>query len=326
MNSPGRSPRKATMTRFEGCPMSIRFQGLAFCALAWLLLAASLWLPKTDVQTQLVLLSPIILALGVPHGALDIVFARQLTGVRSSAGWCLFTIAYLAAAALVVVLWWCAPGFFLAAFLLVSVLHFSGDPEGNTPALFRTLYGGAVVFCPLALYGADVTQLFAFLAGLPAAQAIVAALQWASWPWITAICFAAVAGAKLELARSVELLSIAALLTFLPPLIAFTIFFCGMHSARHVLRTRDYSGARTLRHLLRISVLPMFATVAGVGITWWLYDGEPFDMRLAQLLFVGLAALTVPHMVVVERVRFTGWVLGRNTLKDPVFQGVTHDR
>jgi beta-carotene 15,15'-dioxygenase len=234
-------------------------------------------------------------------------------------------MAYLAAAALVVVLWCFTPGFFLAAFLLVSVLHFSGDPDGETPVMFRTLYGGAVILCPLTIYDADVTQLFALLAGLPAAQAIVAALQWATWPWIAAIGLAAIAGLKREPARSVELLSIAALLTFLPPLIGFTIFFCGMHSARHMLRTRDYSGARTLRHLLRISVWPMLATVAGVGITWWLYDGEPFDMRLAQLLFVGLAALTVPHMVVVERVRFTGWVLGRNTAQETVFHGATHD-
>ena len=326
MNSPGGTPCKDTMTRFEGSPISIRFQGLAFCALAWLSLAASLWLPQTDVQTQLVLLLPIILVLGVPHGALDIVFARQLAGVRSTAGWCLFTIAYLAAAALVVVLWWFTPGFFLAAFLLVSVLHFSGDPEDETPALFRTLYGGAFIFCPLTLYGADVTQLFAFLAGLSAAQAIVAALQWATWPWIAAIGLAAIAGLKREPARSVELLSVAALLSFLPPLIGFTIFFCGMHSARHVLRTRDYSGARTLRHLLRIAVWPMLATVAGVALVWWLSDGKSLDMRLAQLLFVGLAALTVPHMIIVERVRFTGWVLGRNTPQEPVFHGATHDR
>lgn len=306
--------------------MSLRFQGLAFSALAWLSLVACLWLPRLDAQVQLVVLSPIILLLGVPHGALDIVFVRQLAGVRSAAGWGLFTIAYLTAAAAVAVLWWFEPGFFLAAFLLISVLHFSGDPEGETPASFRLLYGGAVIFCPLTLHAAEVTQLFASLAGEPAAHGIVDALQWAAWPWVGAIGLAAIAGARQDRARSIELVSIAALLTLTPPLIGFTLFFCGMHSARHVLRTRDYSGAATLRDLLRIAGWPMLATLAGVAIAWWLSDGKPLDMRLAQLLFVGLAALTVPHMIVVERVRFTGWVKGRSASKRSPLNGATHDR
>jgi hypothetical protein len=51
-----------------------------------------------------------------------------------------------------------------------------------------------------------------------------AALPLVIWPWIAAIGVAAKAGAKVELVRSVELFLIAALLTFLPPLIGFTIF------------------------------------------------------------------------------------------------------
>ena len=326
MTSLGRLLRNYAPRSLEGMPISIRFQGLAFSALTWLSLVASLWLPQTDAQTQLLLLSPIILLLGVPHGALDIVFVRQLADVRSIARWCLFITAYLSAAASVVALWWFTPGAFLAGFLLVSMLHFSGDPEDETPALFRTLYGGAVIFCPMALHSAEVTELFAFLAGLPAAQAIVQALQWATWPWIAAICLVAKVGLKTMPARTVELLAITALLTFVPPLIGFTIFFCGMHSARHVLRTRDYSSVKTLRYLLRIAVLPMFATLAGVALVWWFSSGKPLDMRLAQLLFVGLAALTVPHMILVERVRFTGWVIGRYPPQEPVLNGVTHDR
>ncbi len=291
--------------------MSLRFQGLAFSALAWLLLIASLWLPRLDAQVQLAMLAPVILLLGVPHGALDIVFVRQLTGIQSAAGWSLFTIAYLAAAASVVVLWWLAPGFFLATFLLISAFHFSGDPDGETPAAFRMLYGGAIILCPLTLHAAEVSQLFAFVAGVPAAQVLVAALQWVAWPWVAAIGVAAIAGAKRETARSIELVSVTALLSLAPPLVGFTLFFCGMHSARHVLRTRDYSSTGTLGHLLRIAAWPMLVTVAGVAIAWWLSDGTPLDMRLVQLLFVGLAALTVPHMMVVERVRLTGWVMGR---------------
>ena len=305
--------------------MSIRSQGLVFSALAWVSLAVSLILPAFDVQTQLALLAPIILLLGVPHGALDIVYVRQATSIRSAPAWSLFTIAYLAAAAAVMVVWWIAPAVFLVMFLLISALHFSGDPEGATSPFFRTLYGVAIILCPMALHAAEVCQLFAALTGEAAAEGTITALPWAAWPWVAAICLAAIIGAKDDLARSIELVSVTALLVFAPPLIGFTIFFCGMHSARHVLRTRDYSNAGTLKHLVRIAAWPMLATVVGVAIGWWLSDGKSPDTRIAQLLFVGLAALTVPHMIVVERVRFTGWVLGRSTIRPTNLQGATHD-
>lgn len=291
--------------------MSLKIQGLVFIALAWLAIVAMPWLPLLDLQFQLAVLSPVILLLGVPHGALDIVFARQLAGLRSTAAFSLFLLAYLGAAALVVALWWWTPGVFLAAFLLISAFHFSGDPEGQTPIWFRILYGGAIIFCPLVLHQAEVSRLFAFLAGAPAAQAIVTSLQWAAVPWVIGVAVAALVSAKRHLMRSVELVSVAALLSLTPPLIGFTLFFCCMHSARHVIRTRDYSHAGTLRHLLRIAAWPMFATAASVAAAWWLLGGEPLATRLVQLLFVGLAALTVPHMAVVERVRLSGWMLGR---------------
>ena len=305
--------------------MSLRVQGLVFSVLAWLSLVLSQWLPVLDVQLQLAVLSPIILLLGVPHGALDIVYVQQLTNIRSASAWGLLTVAYLAAAAAVVVLWGFAPGVFLVAFLLISALHFSGDPEGATSAWFRLLYGGAIILCPMALHATEVSQLFAALAGREAAQAIVTALQWAAWPWIAAIGLAAIIGVRRDLARSIELVSVTALLSLAPPLIGFTIFFCVMHSARHVLRTRDYSAGGTLRHLMSIAGWPMLATVLGVVIAWWLSDGTPLDTRLEQLSFVGLAALTVPHMIVVERVRFTGWVMGRSTSRTTNLQGATYD-
>jgi len=291
--------------------MTLKVQGIFFSLVAWVVLLALPLLPHLSIEAQLLMLSPIILILGVPHGALDIIFARQFIGVRSMAGWGLFALAYLVAAVLVVGFWWVAPGLFLAAFLLISVFHFSGDPEGATPMLFRLLYGGAVILCPLLLHQAEVLEVFAYLAGMTNAKMIVTVLHWAAWPWAAAIGFVALASAKREPIRAVELVSVAALLIFAPPLLGFTIFFCAMHSARHVLRTRDYSYEGNLISLLRIASWPMLITFAGIVIAWWLSDGSSIDMRVAQLLFVGLAALTVPHMIVIEKVRLSGWMAGR---------------
>ena len=291
--------------------MNLKFQGLLFSAVTWMVLLVMPLLPRLDTQAQLLVLAPIILLMGVPHGALDVVFARQFVGVRTIADWTIFSLAYMAAAAAVIGFWWFAPGYFLSVFLLISVFHFSGDPDGVTSAIFRTLYGGSIILCPLVLHAEEVSEVFAFLAGESNAQLIVGALKWAALPWVLAICLAAILSARQKPLRSVELVSVAALLTVAPPLLGFMFYFCGMHSSRHVLRTRDYSSEGTLRSLLSIAFWPMAITVAGVAIAWWLSDGRALDMRLAQLLFVGLAALTVPHMVVVEQIRLTGWVAGR---------------
>jgi hypothetical protein len=48
--------------------------------------------------------------------------------------------------------------------------------------------------------------------------------------------------------------------------------------------------------------------VFGIVATTWLGLGNvPVDDRLMRIMFVGLGALTVPHMALVERVRLSGW-------------------
>jgi len=46
--------------------------------------------------------------------------------------------------------------------------------------------------------------------------------------------------------------------------------------------------------------------VSGFASAW--LRQVPVEARVVQIVFVGLAALTVPHMALVERVRFSGWV------------------
>lgn len=107
-----------------------------------------------------------------------------------------------------------------------------------------------------------------------------------------------------------ELLAVTILMLFAPPLIGFAAFFCGMHSVRHVIRTYHYANRNSLGFLISAATVPMLLVllVACVGSVF--LDRTSLSERVTQFLFVGLAALTVPHMVLVERVRLSGWRLG----------------
>ena len=99
--------------------------------------------------------------------------------------------------------------------------------------------------------------------------------------------------------------AVGTLATLAPPLLAFAVFFCGMHSPRHILRTLDCSGRGALHGLLTASA-PMLAVLVLSVAAWYWSDGLAPDTRVIRIVFVGLAALTVPHMALVEQVRLSG--------------------
>ncbi len=286
----------------------LRLQGLVFCCGAILLAAMAASLGQISSQIELLVIASLILVLGVPHGALDTIFASQIYGIDSLRGWICFGSIYLLLSALVVGIWLLQPAIFLLAFLFISAFHFSGDPVEGTPWPTRALYGGAVVILPAALHAVETARLFSLLAGESAADLVMPWLGLLSWPWLLGLILAAIQRSRTDWLTALELFSVATLSVLAPPLLSFTLFFCTMHSARHILRTINYSAQSSRLFVLAAALLPMFGVLIVSLIAWYFLQSTPLDARIVQIVFVGLAALTVPHMALVERVRLSGWV------------------
>jgi len=80
-----------------------------------------------------------------------------------------------------------------------------------------------------------------------------------------------------------------------------------MHSARHILRTVSYFDGYPKRMILSAAIIPMLLTAVLVGISWYTRKDISVDTKIVQIVFVGLAALTVPHMAVIEPIRMRNW-------------------
>lgn len=301
---------------FDGMrPNAIRWQGIAFCAVAATLAIATLILPRPSERAELVVLTALIALLGAPHGALDTVFALRLYRVRGFGGWIAFTAIYCTLAFGVVALWYAVPTLFLAGFLTISAFHFSGDPIAGTPWPSRLVYGGAIVVLPTLLHADEVTHVFAFLVGPAGAEIIVPGLHFLAPLWFFGLMIAAVHRAVSDHVAGVEMAAVGALAIVATPLLAFTVFFCGMHSARHILRAFAYAGRSSPRLLAAAAVMPMLGILMLSTAAWYWLRAVPLDERIVQLVFIGLASLTAPHMALVEQVRLSGWAKGAVALE-----------
>ncbi|MBC7743089.1 MAG: Brp/Blh family beta-carotene 15,15'-dioxygenase [Bdellovibrionaceae bacterium] len=285
----------------------IKIQGIAFCALAFLFAILASTTALLSDSTEVVFLAIMIATLGLPHGALDTLFAKNRFHLNSLKRWLIFILIYLSIAVFFLQIWKVFPLLFLVTFLIISVFHFSQDPVSNPSFTSRILYGGSIVFLPTLLHADEVLRIFSFLVKIGDARPLVDGLHIIAWPWALGLFTSCLLRLKKDWLSAIEMISVGLLATYASPLTAFTVFFCGMHSARHIIRMSELTKSLTIttfRIFLAASTLPTLA-VSLVGAVVWLFPTESsFDARVVQIVFVGLAALTVPHMVLLDGSNF----------------------
>ncbi len=254
-----------------------------------------------DLFTQILILAPAVALLGLPHGALDLPMAQVLWPLTGSADRARFFAAYIGIAAAVAGLWWTAPGLALSAFLAYSALHFSGDWETDGPML-RAAGGLSVVGAPALFSFADVASIFFVLTDGSYAVPIARALAIAG---LIGGALALIVFLRERARRNravVELAGIWIGAAILPPLLYFVAYFCLLHSLRHMTETLDALPDRKAALLGAAGIMATSLLGASLALALLLYgDGFNIEASVLRIVFIGLAALTVPHMLLVER-------------------------
>jgi Brp/Blh family beta-carotene 15,15'-monooxygenase len=211
-------------------------------------------------------------------------------------------------ATLVVGLWYLAPLLFLIGFIGISIAHFSGDPDGEVGWFIRLIYGGAVIFIPTLKHPQEIADVFSLLVGEKSSRALMPWMSGLALPWLLALSGVVIYLVIKKSPLSFEFLCLGLIAYFVSPLISFTVFFCGMHSARHIIRTAAFAKYSQPLLLLGAMLLPMLGVLVLSTLSWFMLKNQTLDGRVIQIVFVGLAALTVPHMALVEQVRVKGWI------------------
>ena len=244
----------------------------------------------TMTSLDLVALAAVVL-IGLPHGALDGAIAMHLGYANKILNFISFIVLYVVMAGLVVALWIVMPAPCLLAFLIISMIHFgSGDARHGTGWMRGAeimAHGGLVVAGISQMHRTEVDVVFGYLVGsdtgfvwrgldvltvfvgLALIVCIGQALWFRKWRW-----------------TAVELALLAALFAVAPPLVGFAVYFCCVHSARHI---SGILGAlcREMSRLAMINQAAAFTLaswVAGGLAIWWFADiGDPQPVSYTHL-------------------------------------------
>lgn len=250
------------------------------------------------MDISLLLAASLISLVGLPHGALDPVIAHRAGLIRSPLSAMRFVCSYLVITALVVGFWLLLPTVALLGFLIISVVHFGRDWQR------KVRYGGLgygllILGMPGIFHADDVVQIFTFLLFGNEPSVPLWALQ------IMALVGALLVSldiSRLSLLRRTELVLLAGVAWMIEPLWYFVIYFCAFHSPRHLipefLRLEPTHRVIAFAVVLATTILTLaIAAVIGSNVE---VRYDDLDVLIFQLLFIGLAALTVPHMCLLE--------------------------
>ena len=251
-----------------------------------------------------------VVFIGLPHGAFDAAVTLSLLPrgkkIIRLAG---ILICYLLLAIFVVLVWYQIPEFALLLFLIISVIHFGLADYSATPTRKKwshvTAHGGIVAIWLPVIHKEEVTELFAVLTDghTPFVWDIMMILIL-FWVGGTALHLYQTLRSKKHYFVGIELIGLIVLAWMASPLVTFAVYFCLIHSIRHFTfiwsQLRSISNKRVL--INSALVLSIASWLMGGGLYWYLHLEMTTSNAALQTIFIGLAALTVPHMMLIDLV------------------------
>ena len=255
-----------------------------------------------------------ILSIGISHGALDNYKANKLLSIYKVKGKTIFFVIYIFISALVIFIWSLYSTYMLLAFLVIASYHFGLEDtsflhKGNSiiDQVFYLIIGSLIIFAPLFFHFDETLKIFETLM-LDKAFLIYLELEH----WIINVClFLSIMGYFYFIFKNqfkdfeilfLDMLSIIILNYIFSPLIAFTVYFCFLHSIRHIISLSYELNKNDFSNGVRVFIkkaLPLTIITAILYLIASVFLSKFYGLNdvIIKVIFIGLASLTFPHIL-----------------------------
>ena len=252
-----------------------------------------------------------ILILGISHGALDNIKGKKLFKIFGYKSSIYFYITYVLISILIVACWFMFPNTVLFIFLVVASYHFGKE---DTVFFFKRnfliseilffLKGSSVILMPLLLKRDETIEIFSILnfnvfgSSIFTDQFLIMILFFS---FVSSLFISQKKNVNLIGVMVMDFFSLFILNFFLTPVLAFTLYFCFLHSIRHSIKLifeLDKSLKNGLRKFISKAIpLTLVTGIIFLLAIFFLNNFYKLDEAIYKVIFIGLASLTFPHIL-----------------------------
>ena len=253
----------------------------------------------------------LILIIGISHGALDNIKGEKLFRLLGYKSNYLFYLSYILISLIIIFSWLLLPNIILLTFLIVASYHFGKEDtvfivKSDFPLneILFFLKGSSVIIAPLLFQRDSTNEIFAILNFY-----VFENLFFNNFCLIILLILSFFSNIYLSIGKSFEFknimlldyFSIIILNIFLTPVLAFTLYFCFLHSVRHslsLISEMDKSFNKGLKKFITKAVpLTLVTGLIFLISIYFLNNLYKIDEAIYKVIFIGLASLTFPHIL-----------------------------
>ncbi len=253
----------------------------------------------------------LILILGISHGALDNIKGMKLLKLFRYKKTISFYIIYILISLFIIIFWLIFPNTVLLLFLIVAAYHFGKE---DTVFFFKRkffmsevlffLKGSSVIMAPLLLKRDETSEIFKIL-NFDVFEAEFFSNEFLftmlSLSFLSSLYISKKENTDLKAVMIMDFFSLIILNFFLSPVLAFTLYFCLLHSIRHsisLIFELDRSFKSGLKKFINKAIPLTLATATIFLFAIFIINNfYKLDEAIYKVIFIGLASLTFPHIL-----------------------------
>ena len=249
-----------------------------------------------DNLTILVLIFFVVF-FGLPHGALDTLLAKKNNLYKNLLSFIYFNLIYLSITILTFFLWLMYPIFSLSLFLIISIFHFSEDWKKEVDIFQRLSISTSIISLTILFHQDSVDSVFFSITQSYQVSYITNFFYYLGYISLPTMALILLLNLN-KRGICLNIITIIVTAIMLNPLIYFLCYFCFYHSVKNFKESKKilFPNNKILQRKVLFINLLFTIIISIIAFNFFLISNSLED-KLLKITFIGLASLTVPHML-----------------------------